>query len=318
MALIGADGGVALHDEGRCAMTAERAAVRAAGPSAPMPDQVIGVAGRAGSARGARVSTREHVVRVAGQLLVILLAIAAWAWFSATATGHTGNIATPVDTFRSLWRLSGTAGYWSAVGDTLTGYAVGLAISFVAGAPIGLAIGFWRRARQSTRFVLDFLRTIPPIALIPLVLLELGPTRRAEVVLIVIAVLPLLIVQGIYAAKEVDDGHREVARSYRLGRVERFRRVYLPSVLPSVLTGLRVASTAALLIAIASELLANVPGIGMEMSTQQLLIHSPHDAGPLFAYVLTSGILGLLLNGIVLQLRRHTVGWHPSVRGGRQ
>src|SRR4051794_5742876 len=76
--------------------------------------------------------------------------------------------------FRALWDQLGTAGLWRAVGNTLKGWALGLGIAAVAGIPLGILLGSSAVGYRALRAVIEFLRPIPSVALIPLAVLVYG------------------------------------------------------------------------------------------------------------------------------------------------
>jgi NitT/TauT family transport system permease protein len=98
--------------------------------------------------------------------------------------------------------------------------------------------------------------------------------------------------QAQYGARSVPPMIAETVRAYRIPRLLRFRRVILPSATPSIMTGLRLAATTSVLVAIGVEILTTLPGIGHEVTQQQQSGNS--DAA--FAYIFTAGILGYGIN----------------------
>lgn len=248
--------------------------------------------------------------RLLRQTLILGVTLAAWWIFSGTGMARVGDIPSPWETLVRLVELVFTGTYWVSIASTLGGMFLGLAIAALVGVPVGLAIGFSRFATDSSRFVIDFLRTIPPVALIPLTLLVFGPLRPMQVTLVVIGVVWPLLIQSTYAAQQVEPVLRQVTRSFRLSRLEAIRFVFAPSALPFLWTGLRVAATVALLISITAEYLGGIKGLGYEL--YQGLLDARGDT--VFAYVITAGALGAGLNGGLVALQRRILFWHPSER----
>lgn len=131
---------------------------------------------------------------------------------------------------------------------------MGLGLSALIGVPAGLLIGSSLRATQSTRWIVDFFRSIPTIALLPLVLLLFGATSRMEITMIALSAVWPLLIQSVYAAKQVEPLHKWVFRVFRISTV------WVPSVALVVFTGLRLAATMALLMTISAEYLGGAPG----------------------------------------------------------
>src|SRR5690606_19842522 len=114
------------------------------------------------------------------------------------------------------------------------------------------------------------LKPIPGVALIPLALLLWGPTEGVKLALIVFGAVWPLLTQLVYGLREVPGTALEMAKVYRLSRSQRLRRITLPSVLPFTLTGLRISVTIALIIAIVTEYIVGMPGLGSLLALAQL------------------------------------------------
>ncbi|MGW1027870.1 ABC transporter permease [Streptomyces sp. NPDC002577] len=252
--------------------------------------------------------------RTAGQLVAIAVFLVVWEVASRSVAAQTGDIPHPWDTAERLADLAGQATYWGAVGDTLANWAVGFALAVAIGVPAGLAVGASRTATASSRLTVDFLRTIPPVALIPLTIMLFGPNRPMVVTLIVIGAVWPLFVQATYAAQQVEPTLQQVAASFRFPWWFTALRLRLPSALPFVWTGLRIGANLGLLVSIAGELLGGVPGLGNELN----LVLLAGDNAAVFAYALTAGVLGVAQSALFTAGQRVLLHWHPTVRGGRR
>lgn len=254
--------------------------------------------------------SRRAGVTLASQVAAVLAFLALWQ-VVATRGSLASSLPTPGETASALAALAGTAAFWAAVGDTLTSVGLGLAISLVVALPLGVVIGSGRVAFLSTRLTIDVLRTIPPVTLVPLALLLYGPTLQYTLLLIVFGTIWPLLLQAIYAVREVDPVARDMARAYRLGPWLRFQALLVPSSLPFLVTGLRIAATIALLLSVTAELLGNAPGLGNEI----LLAQTNGLVPQVYAYVLVTALVGLAINGLLLVLQRRLLFWHGDFRG---
>jgi ABC-type nitrate/sulfonate/bicarbonate transport system permease component len=106
---------------------------------------------------------------------------------------------------------------------------------------------------------------------------------------------------------------RETARAYGLGRGLRFVFVDLPGSTPYIATGLRIAASVALVVCVAAELIAGLPGLGAAIYKAQYADRLPL----MYALIVTSGVLGLLIALGFNRLERLTLRWHPSQRRER-
>jgi ABC-type nitrate/sulfonate/bicarbonate transport system permease component len=161
-----------------------------------------------------------------------------------------------------------------------------------------------------SRFTIDFLRTIPPIALVSLVLLILGATQRMALVLVVFGSFGPLLLPTVYGVQHVEPQTREVARSYRLRRRDVLLRIVIPSALPFMATGLRVAATISLLLTIGAELIGGAPGLGYEISISQQNNHVTE----MYCYIVVCAALGSLINLAMIEIERRVIRWSPNQR----
>lgn len=241
------------------------------------------------------------------------LLVAALAWEAATRFGVLDASAIPPlsDVIDALVSELGSGEFWTAVLRTAESTILGLLIGVAIALPLGLALGLSSTALRSTRFVVEFLKPIPVVAILPLVLLIYGTTLEMKVVLIAFGTLWPLLIQVVYGVHAVDPVLASTARSFRMSRARRLLFVVLPSASPLIATGLRVAAVSALILSIVTELVGGAQGIGFEIARAQRAADYP----VLYALVLVSGLLGLALNAAMEAPERRVLHWHPSHRG---
>lgn len=201
--------------------------------------------------------------------------------------------------------------FWTALGDTLTGWAVGLVIAVTAGVLAGVVIAVVPYLREATSSTIEFLRPIPSVALIPLAVLLFGTALQSVLLLVVYAAFWQILIQILYGAQDVDPVAEETARSYGLGPWARVRHVLWPTALPYVMTGVRLAAAVALILAVTAELIIGAPGLGSRIAVAQASQAVPE----MYALVVVTGMLGLLINVGARTVERRTLAWHQSVRG---
>ncbi|MFD3311626.1 ABC transporter permease [Streptomyces sp. NPDC058694] len=201
--------------------------------------------------------------------------------------------------------------FWTALGDTLTGWAIGLTIAVTAGILAGVLISVTPYLREATASTIEFLRPIPSVALIPLAVLLFGTELRSVLLLVVYASFWQVLVQVMYGVRDVDPVAEETARSYGLGTWARIRHVLWPTALPYVMTGVRLAAAVALILAVTAELVIGAPGLGARIAVAQTSQAVPE----MYALVVVTGLLGLLINVGARTVERRALAWHQSVRG---
>lgn len=205
----------------------------------------------------------------------------------------------------------GDGEFWVALGQTLWGWALGLAISMLAGVAFGVVIGSVPLLRAITASTIEFLRPIPSVALIPLVVLIYGSRPESALVLVVYAAFWQVLVQVLYGVADIDPVVRDTARSYRFSRWAIVRTVVWPTALPYVVTGFRLAAAVALILEITAELVIGVPGLGRSIGVAQ----SSGAVAQTYALVIVVGVIGVLVNISARAVERRVLRWHTSVRG---
>jgi NitT/TauT family transport system permease protein len=199
----------------------------------------------------------------------------------------------------------------SATVSTLYAWALTLAISVAIGVILGLLTGLSPWLDSLTSVLFDFVRPLPPIALLPAVVLVAGIGRTLEVVVgVTAAVWPVLL--GVhYGVTHTDPRLIDTGRSMHLGRARIIRRIVLPSALPSIMTGVRVASTIALAVVIGVEI---VGGTGNGLGTYIETATSSGSTEAAYTGAFIAAVVGLVITGLFTLAERRTLRWTPDRR----
>jgi ABC-type nitrate/sulfonate/bicarbonate transport system permease component len=212
----------------------------------------------------------------------------------------------------ALADYAGDGRFWTALGQTLRTWMIGLLIAVAAGVVLGVVIGAVPVLRALTASTIEFLRPIPSVALIPLVIVLLGTGMSGTLVLVVYASFWQVLVQVLHGVADVDPVARDTAHAYHLGFGYRVRYVVWPTALPYAVTGIRLATAVALILTITGELTIGTPGLGKLMDTAY---NSGPEAVPsVYAIVVVTGLLGVLANIATRSAERYVLAWHPAVR----
>ena len=223
---------------------------------------------------------------------------------------NTSFIPLPSDVVRVLVEQLFRYDIQSAIISTLLGWAVGMALATVAGIAFGITLARSRWLGALTRAPREFLRPVPPIILLPLVVLLLGPTNEMKIVLVFLGAFWPILYQTAYGVREIDPVMLDTALIFRIGHANVLRHIVVPSVLPLVITGIRLAAGIAFVVSVVTELVGSAPGIGRELISAQ----SSGNYVEMYALIAIAGLLGLLVNGLVSMLEARILYWHPSQR----
>jgi ABC-type nitrate/sulfonate/bicarbonate transport system permease component len=189
--------------------------------------------------------------------------------------------------------------------------SIGFALALVTMVPLGIVIGRSRMLAAVLEPVIDLLRPLPPIAIVPVVMLFAGIGDGAKIAVITYAAAFPILVHAIDGVRGVHPMYVTVARALRLTRIESRFSVDLFAVLPVLFTGLRLAIASALLVAVTAEMLMSTDGIGL------FILHSQErfEMASGLAGILVVAILGWLVNRLVLVADQLLLGWHHATTG---
>lgn len=265
-------------------------------PEAAVPQRTL--QGGAGAAR-----------RMALPAGTTLLLLAAWEGLAAAGT-LPDEVPSTVAVVSWLLGEFGGSEFWLTVGDTLWHWFAGLVLGGLAGVVVGAVVGSLPVVGRLLNWPLEFLRPIPAIVYLPLMILVMGSRAQTAILLGAVGALWPMLFQAVYAVRAIDPVAVETSRVFGLTRLQRVTRIVVPSILPHLATGLRISSSLALVVVISAELIGGVPGIGAALSAAST--NGRYDAT--YGLLVISGLLGLALNLILESSERRLLGWHVSYR----
>ncbi|MBF8191986.1 ABC transporter permease subunit [Nonomuraea sp. K274] len=261
---------------------------------------------------------RGGVRTAAFRWLVLIVLVLVW----ETATRVSGSAFFPppsaiVARMHAMWFSGPPATLFltdSAIGNILPSLgrmAAGFAGGAIAGVVLGLALGLSARAYDYLDGVLQFLRAVPPPALVTVFLVLFGFGFRMQLAFIVFSIVWPVLLNTADGARSVEPLHLQTCQVFRLSRAERLRRVVLPSTLPKMFAGLRLALSLSLIVMVFSELLPGTTnGIGFQITDA----YSTFDLPAMWAAIVLLGVLGYLLNEVFLIVERRVLGWHHAAQ----
>lgn len=241
-------------------------------------------------------------------LLVPLAGVGAWQLLVSTGVLNYAYLPTPVEVGESLVALAASGELAADLAHTLAIVVLAAVLALALGGALGFAIGSLPPVRTYFMASVDFLRTIPAVALLPVALLQFGPGPGTELILATWAAQWPVLVNTAGAVATVPARLHDVARTLRLTRARTVRSIVLPAVLPAWLAGARVAAMIALLVTVVAEMIMTPEGLGggLNQSMQAL------DPARMWAYALICGIVGALLNATLRRAVRIGLPGSPA------
>lgn len=215
--------------------------------------------------------------------------------------------------FARIGELLGDVDFVRDVIASVLAWLIALLISVAIAVPAGLLLGSVRWLRDATKAIVEFLRPIPSVALIPLVLIVVGGGPEAKITLAVYAAVWPILFNTIYALAEIDPLLLETARTYGTPRARVLTSVALPHAAPFVFTGIRLSAAISLILVISTEFLA-----GAKLGIGQFVLEASSGPGRMdlvLAGTVIAGILGFLVNEGLERLGHRLFRWSSAVEG---
>lgn len=238
------------------------------------------------------------------QLAVPVVIVGLWWFLSSGSTAiYYPSLETILTALRDVW-------FWdrftSDALPSLWHLGLGYTIGTGAAVMIGIPLGLMPRTARALAPLLETMRAVPAIALIPAALLILGLGGTMQVVVIAAGALWPVLLNTIDGVRAIDPTVKDVAGSYRLGRREQLFRLILPAASPQIVAGMRTAVSISVVTVVVSEIIGATNGIGFQLLAAQRAFDLPG----MWAAMVLLGLLGYLLNVAFGLLERSVLGWH--------
>ncbi|TJY69652.1 ABC transporter permease [Arthrobacter sp. CAU 1506] len=243
-----------------------------------------------------------------GRLLeqVWLVAVLAAAWWFLSANSTSVYFPPLSKIMQSLVSGFTTGTMMRDVVFSLSNILIGIAVATVLGVAVGILIGELERLRQVLDPFLQFVRSVPQSALIPIVIGALGIGQAPKIYMIAFACFWPVLLNTIDGVRSIAPEVRDMAKSYRIPTTLRIRRIVLPAALPQIVAGVRVSLAVGVVIMVVSEIFSAVAGIGHYIN----MAGSSFDISGAWAGTLLVGALGYLLSVSFILFEKGTLRWY--------
>jgi ABC-type nitrate/sulfonate/bicarbonate transport system permease component len=209
-----------------------------------------------------------------------------------------------------IYHQLGDSAFWHAFGQTVWHWFAGLLLGGIAGIVLGVAIGSIPLVQRLLIVPMELLRPIPAVVYLPLLILVMGSRSQTAIALAAVGSFWPMLFQTVYGVHAIDQQVIETGKVFGLTGWQRLTRIMLPSLMPYLATGVRIASSLALIVAVSIELIGGVPGLGAQLATYS----QNADYAGLYGILLVAGVLGLVLNLILERMEKRVLHWHVSHR----
>lgn len=191
---------------------------------------------------------------------------------------------------------------------TLQTFILGLVIATVIGVVLGLLIGRSPLADRIVGPTLEYLRFLPGVALVPLAVLFVGYTESMKLYVVVFGAVWPVLLQVRQSARAIDPVLLDVRRMLRMSRPDAIRKVILPSVLPDLLLGVKIAAPLTLVLVLVVEISTQVSGLGKALETSQQNFMSAQ----VYGLIVIVGVIALVINTLLSLVERTVLRYRPK------
>ncbi|MFM2719031.1 ABC transporter permease [Microbacterium mcarthurae (nom. nud.)] len=254
--------------------------------------------------RGTRGSGSRTLWRVAGGLLLPAVLLLAWQTVTATGLVPAYRLPPPASVVTAAVELARTGELWSSIAISVQRVVLGFLIGSTAGVAAAAAVGLTRIGDILLSPTLAAVRAIPSLALVPLLLLWMGIGEDSKVALIAIGAFFPVFTTVSLALRHVDPRLVEMGRTFSLRGWHLFRTVQLPAVIPSLMSGLRLAMAQSWLFLVAAELIAASMGLGYLLTLSQ----QTGRVDRILLTIVLLALLGTLSNALLGLVQRRLLG----------
>lgn len=210
-----------------------------------------------------------------------------------------------------LWQMLRTGELQNHIAGSLTRSVTGFGLAALVAVPLGLTIGWYARVRSFLNPVLEFFRNTSALALLPVFILFLGIGEASKIGIVTFACFFPILLSTISGVKSVDSLLIKSARSLALSAPAIFAKIILPSAVPSVFTGFRLAAQSSILVLIAAEMVGATRGLGYLINYAQFNFLLPK----MYAGILTIAFIGLAINQLLVTIERRLSRWRVPASG---
>lgn len=219
-----------------------------------------------------------------------------------------------------LVELFNDRGFSLDVTQSVIAWAMSLAIAIVIAVPVGIIFGTLPLVRSALSIVVEFIRPIPSVALIPLAIIAIKTNPEVKVSLAVFASVWPILFNTMHAMSDIEPVQIATARAFNLSRTATLLRVKLPSMTPFVFTGIRISASVALILIISTEILAGGGTESDEMWERGGLGTFIANAGAVaqmdvaIAGAFVAGVIGVVINMIFTLVQKRWINWSDGDR----
>ena len=241
--------------------------------------------------------------------LCISLATAILLWYFLSINEKTGRVFPFIDKMVIAFKtVVEREILWADIKSSMISVLLGFLFGFLTSVPVAFLMAWYRPVRYILEPWIQFIRNIPPLAYVPLVVIAVGVGRVPQVIVIWIATFLTMTITIYQGVRNVDETLIKAARVLGAKDSDLFIKVIFPATTPFILTAVRLGSSVALTTLIAAESTGAFAGLGMRIRS----FNNSYEVEPMLLYIILIGIIGITIEKIIKFLEKKLTGWQET------
>ena len=241
--------------------------------------------------------------------LMISLATALLLWYFLSVNEKTARVFPFIDKMIVAFKtVTEREILWADIKSSMTSVLLGFLFGFLTSVPVAFLMAWYRPVRYILEPWIQFIRNIPPLAYVPLVVIGAGVGRVPQVIVIWLATFLTMTITIYQGVRNVDETLIKAARVLGAKDKDLFVKVIFPATTPFILTAVRLGASVALTTLIAAESTGAFAGLGMRIRS----FNNSYEVEPMLLYIILIGIIGITIEKVIKFLEKKLTGWQET------
>ncbi len=245
------------------------------------------------------------------RILALVIFLFIWELLPAFGIINRTFLSPPSEVLAALIRLLVSGELWMHTSISLKRALTGFGLAVITMIPLGFLMGWYRGFEDISDGLVQALRQVSSLSLFPVFLLFFGIGEISKIAVIFWGTQWPILLNTINGVKSVDPILIKSARSMGSNDYSIFKKVVLPSSLPSIITGLRLGATHAILVLVAAEMIGATSGLGYSIRNWEYNFMIPE----MYAAIITLAVLGLITNYLLIWIEKRIIKWKEETTG---
>ena len=252
-------------------------------------------------------SLADRIPAKAWVAISLLTALVLW-WILSIIPATSRAFPNAVKVFGSLKTMFDRGVLFKDISSSLISVFWGYLLGFVIALPVAILMAWYKPVRFIIEPWIQFIRNIPPLAYVPLIVIAAGVGRKPQIIVITIACFLTMCITIYQGVINVDETLIKAARVLGAKDKDIFIRVIAPATLPFILTAIRLGASVALTTLIAAESTGATAGLGMRIRS----LNNSFEPAPMLLYIILIGILGITIEKLIKFTERRLTSWQEK------